>query len=514
MISSMMIGKRLSTAFAFLSGFMIITAFSGIIGMQTISSYSEGLFDATQSAHHASSIRRLVLELRRFEKDMIINVSDLPKVNDYKGKWDITAASLEEKLKEGLSNSEDDLTKELYEKAISNFYGYRAGLDSTYRKISVSEISSPAIANSEITKAKDFTYQLDATASEIEKESFVLVESDKNSMEMVFWISLAAIIILSLIILGLSAALARKITDSIVRPITIALEASKRISSGDLTGRTSSEGDDEAAMLLRQICDTSESLSAIVRSISESSLDLQTNAVVFMENISDLASRTDEQAAAIEQTSASMEEFKSSIQNTAYSTEKASELSGVATALIRKGGDDIEKNIVLMDDLSNSARRINEIVTALDAITFQTNLLALNASVEAARAGEEGRGFAVVANEVRSLATRSATSAGEIKTLVTEISNKIRVMEDQIKSTGSSIGLAITSIDNLYTVMNEINGTTKEQRVAVDQIAEAICTIDTTTQQNANFVGQSKRTADDLKIQADSMQEMVGKFII
>ncbi|WP_252405866.1 methyl-accepting chemotaxis protein, partial [Escherichia coli] len=82
------------------------------------------------------------------------------------------------------------------------------------------------------------------------------------------------------------------------------------------------------------------------------------------------------------------------------------------------GSEVVSQVMSKMQAITDSSRRIADIISVMDGIAFQTNILALNAAVEAARAGEQGRGFAVVAGEVRALAQRSAQAAREIKTLI------------------------------------------------------------------------------------------------
>ena len=207
-------------------------------------------------------------------------------------------------------------------------------------------------------------------------------------------------------------------TRSITGPINQAVELAESVAAGDLTRRIEARGSDEIAKLLQALGRMSQSLQGIVTQVRHSTDSIATGSAQIASGNADLSQRTEQQASALEQTSASMEELNSTVQQNADNARQASQLALGASTVAVRGGEVVGQVVETMKGINDSSKKIADIISVIDSITFQTNILALNAAVEAARAGEQGRGFAVVASEVRSLAGRSAEAAKEIKSLI------------------------------------------------------------------------------------------------
>src|SRR5204863_5711876 len=143
---------------------------------------------------------------------------------------------------------------------------------------------------------------------------------------------------------------------------------------------------------------------------------------------------------------ASMQQMTATVGQNAQNAKKVNELAAQASGVAAKGGEVVREAVGTMNGITESSRKIADIIGVIDGIAFQTNILALNAAVEAARAGEQGRGFAVVASEVRSLAQRSAGAAKEIKTLITDSVSKVAVGSKLVAQAGSTMGEVVASV--------------------------------------------------------------------
>jgi len=172
----------------------------------------------------------------------------------------------------------------------------------------------------------------------------------------------------------------------------------------------------------------------------------------------------------------------------------------------------VNEVVATMSAINESAKKIEDIISVIDGIAFQTNILALNAAVEAARAGEQGRGFAVVAGEVRNLAQRSASAAKEIKELITDSVNKTTEGTKLVENAGNTMEEVVSSVQRVADIISEISAASTEQTTGIDQVNQAVTSMDETTQQNAALVEEAAAAAESLVDQANQLADAISQF--
>lgn len=312
--------------------------------------------------------------------------------------------------------------------------------------------------------------------------------------------------------LALSVAIAYFVTRSITTPIREAVAVAETVASGNLTSRIVIKSRDETGQLLDALRRMNGSLVEIVGDVRQASDSIATGTTQIATGNADLSQRTEEQASNVQETAASMEQMTATVQKNAEAAQQARQLSTKASEAANKGGEVVGKVVATMAQISESSRKISDIIGTIDGIAFQTNILSLNAAVEAARAGEQGRGFAVVASEVRNLAHRSAEAAREIKKLINDSVEKVEVGSALVGDAGAAIDDIVLQVKRVNDLVGEISASSIEQNQGIGQIGEAVSQLDQVTQQNAALVEESTAAAESLKHQAEHLALTVAKF--
>ncbi|WP_043889394.1 methyl-accepting chemotaxis protein [Xanthomonas hortorum] len=286
------------------------------------------------------------------------------------------------------------------------------------------------------------------------------------------------------------------------------------IAAGDLTARMSGEFNGVFAQMRDDANTTAAQLAEIVGRIQHSAISINSAASEIAAGNQDLSHRTEQQAANLEETAASMEELTSTVRQNAEHARQANQLAIGAASVASQGGEIVSKVVGTMAGIEASSKKIADIISVIDGISFQTNILALNAAVEAARAGEQGRGFAVVASEVRTLAQRSTAAAKEIKGLIDDSVQRVTEGSTLVHTAGNTMAELVASVQRVTDIMREISAASQEQSVGIEQVNITVTQMDETTQQNAALVEEATAAARSMEEQAGQLTEAVAVFKI
>ncbi|RJP67605.1 MAG: HAMP domain-containing protein [Comamonadaceae bacterium] len=319
-------------------------------------------------------------------------------------------------------------------------------------------------------------------------------------------------LVATLLGVGVLAYLLLSFYASFVGDFRRVLQAMERTASGNLRSVVQVRGRDELADLARLLDRTIGNLSAMVAEVrSNSALVAHAGKSLAVGN-RDLADRTEQQAANLEQTAASVHELSGTVQQNARTAGESDQQAAKVRDVAESGAQSMGRAVESVEGIQKSAQQMNEIIGVIDSIAFQTNILALNAAVEAARAGEQGRGFAVVANEVRTLAQRSAASAREIRELIEASRSQVEASVVQIRTAGSSMGQIVSGVRGVAANMSLISSSSAEQSTGLSEISSAVTQLDEITQRNAQMVERAVAQADQLEQRAAHLSRAVSSF--
>ena len=253
-------------------------------------------------------------------------------------------------------------------------------------------------------------------------------------------------------------------------------------------------------------------LNVALSTVGQNARAIDAGAGEIRQSADDLARRTEQQAASVEETAAALEEITTTVKDSARRAEEVGRLVDRARGNAEQSGIIVEDAVRAMEGIEKSSSEISNIIGVIDEIAFQTNLLALNAGVEAARAGEAGKGFAVVAQEVRELAQRSANAAKEIKTLINASTSQVQSGVDLVGNAGKALETIVREVQEINRHIDAIVTSSREQSTGLQEINTAINTIDQGTQQNAAMVEEQTAASHGLASEAAALNDLLAQF--
>jgi methyl-accepting chemotaxis protein len=537
MFSNWKIGKRLTLAFALTLTFVAVVAVTGFWGLSRMVETSNTILQHdTKMLESASDLAEHTLNLRRFEKDVFLNIGDKDKVADYTVKWQAVyeAATSDLGALQKLAGGEDD---EAIRSMRTDLTTYSSGFESVLRGIGDGTLATPAAANESFAHFKDDIRRLDA-----DTDDFARKNTDRMNTKGKVIIDVAAQTRLTMWIICLTGvvlviALTILVTRSITAPILEVVSFASRLAEGQNDLDIPMRGDDETGMLfaaMRKMVESNgemiaaatgiaagdlrvrvtprsdrdqlgQALSNMIGRLTEIITEVRSGAIALTAASTQVSASAQSLSQGTSQQASSVEETTSSLQQMSASITQNAENSGQMETMAVKGSGEVDESAQAVSQSVEAMTRIAEKISIVEEIAYQTNLLALNAAIEAARAGEHGRGFAVVATEVRKLAERSQAAAKDIGGLA---SSSVGVAQ----RSGRLLTDLVPTIRRTADLVREVAAASNEQSAGVAQINKAMMLVDQVTQRNASASEELASTAEEMAAQSEALQQTISFF--
>ena len=492
---------------------LVIIGAMGFIALDRTRGTLEVLFSQrVQTLTDMSDLRTSLGDLRRAEKDIIINFNNTVEVAALRESWGKTLAALRKSLADVRQVQAGDAAfVAAIDKSLDEIKQYEAGIVPIFDQIERAQIDG-AGGGAYADRLKTHMEATDQLFSRLATSAREQMQEARQGVDTLAATMSGLIGVALVLALAVLIPLTTLSVRSITRSLAQARDLAEHIAGGDLSRDTQALNHDEVGQLVTAMGRMQQSLRGLVRQVQDAAGNISTASSEIATGNHDLSQRTEQTAANLEEAASSMEMLTSTVQQSAQASRQASDFASSAAEVAARGGAVVSQVVSTMDQITTSSRKIADITGVIDSIAFQTNILALNAAVEAARAGEQGRGFAVVASEVRSLAQRSAGAAKEIKELIGSSVERVEDGSRLVSQAGQTMTEIVGSVRRVSGIIHEITASAAEQSDNIGHISQSVTQLDQMTQQNAALVEQSTAASESLREQALQLTRAVSQF--
>lgn len=502
-----------------LMAFMVILEFLiGVIAYYGISVVKEN--DATYEAIMADDVMtscnayEMGMHFNDARVNMLLglNAQDPAKLQMFTAAMEKDLNNSEENLKKMQESAYTDATKAAVANVTNNYNTFRQETVAALKAKQAGQVQSPeaqAAASAKFAKLEgDIASQLEeladmgySSAQSRDKAATEEMNSDVRN-----------IILIALFLMAVSSVTGFMFNQDVKKRLGQLGQSADRIAEGDLATEVVTSTGDELGDVAASFEIMRQRVHKVLLEINQGADQVAAGA----HNVSDasvaLSQGASQQAASVEQLSASIAEIASQTASNAQNAEKANDLTVGTKEKAQLGNEEMQEMLSAMEEINASSANISKIIKVIDEIAFQTNILALNAAVEAARAGQHGKGFAVVAEEVRNLAARSAKAAKETTDMIEGSMEKVETGREIAHKTAEALNAIVGDVSSVADIVANIAKASNEQKLALEQINQGVQQVSQVVQANSSTSEEAATASQNLNQQADIMRANVGKF--
>lgn len=441
-----------------------------------------------------------------------LNAQDPAKVQMFTAAMEKDLNNSEENLKKMQESAYTDAAKTAVANVTNNYNTFRQETVAALKAKQAGQVQSPeaqAAASAKFAKLEgDIAKQLE----ELADMGYSSAQSRDKAATEEMNADVRNIILITLFLLVVSSAAGFLFNQDVKKRLGQLGQSADRIAEGDLATEVVTSTGDELGDVAASFEIMRQRVHKVLLEINQGADQVAAGA----HNVSDasvaLSQGASQQAASVEQLSASIAEIASQTASNAQNAEKANDLTVGTKEKAQLGNEEMQEMLSAMEEINASSANISKIIKVIDEIAFQTNILALNAAVEAARAGQHGKGFAVVAEEVRNLAARSAKAAKETTDMIEGSMAKVETGREIAHKTADALNAIVGDVSSVADIVANIAKASNEQKLALEQINQGVQQVSQVVQANSSTSEEAATASQNLNQQADIMRANVGKF--